>query len=418
MRIVARRGLTVSLAGAPIQEVGADPVASHVGVMGADYPVMRTELLVEEGQSVEPGTALFRDRNRPRIVVTSPVFGEVEQISIGHRRRLSALTIALGEDSGGEPIRFPPGQAATPAGLRTFLLESGLWPALRTRPFERIPDPDGVADALFITAIDTAPHAPDPRIVLADRAEDFARGVEALTLLTEGPLFVCQDSGPALLEGLPERVSLVRFAGAHPAGLVGTHIARLRPVDGQGTVWHIGYQDVAALGRALASGKLDPVRTIAISGPGLRSARLVRAPLGVDLHGLLRSEITAGAKRIISGPILSGRESRYLARYHQQVTVLDRVEPRRRHWLLGALRQAAAPAPFIPTQALEQSFGPNLPLVPLLRALSIEDAQTCERLGCKALAEEDLALASYASGGSTDFGARLRAVLDRIEEPA
>ncbi len=173
-----------------------------------------------------------------------------------------------------------------------------------------------------------------------------------------------------------------------------------------------------AIGHLLKTGTIDPFRVIALSGPGLRNPRLAQVPLGADLHALTRADLTPGSKTILSGPLISGRESAFLGRYDRQATIIERRQPARSHWLVEALRKAQKPAPFIPTQALEQSLGSNVPVVPLLRALSITDVEAAERLGCAWLAEEDMALATYLTGGQTDFGQRLRMVLDSLEEGA
>lgn len=411
MTVAIRHGLTVPLKGAPEQRIAPAVAVARVGLAGTDHPGLRAALRVAEGERVALGTPLYADRSRPELMFCAPVAGRIEAITLGARRSLASITIAA---EGDDRVHFEAGGAGDAEGLKALLLAAGLWPALRARPFERIADPGGTPEAIFVTAIDTAPHAPDPALVLAERGEDFGRGVAALALLTGGPVFVCQGEGPDLAAA-GGNVAVIKISGRHPAGLVGTHIARLfTPAEGK-PVWHIGYQDVAAIGHLLATGFLDSARTIALSGPGLRNPRLLRVPLGADLHGLARPDLGAGQKLILSGPVLGGRESRYLGRYHIQATVLDRPAPRRRNWLLEALHRVATPAAFIPTQAIEQALGPDIPAVPLLRALSIGDGETAQRLGCLYLAEEDMALATYATGGGTDFGARLRAVLDGLE---
>lgn len=414
MKIVVRRGLSVPVKGRPPVDVAADPVVGRVGLVGSDHRGMRAELLVAEGDAVMAGSPLYRDRLRPQIVFTAPVSGRVAEIVIGARRMMSAVSIAM---EGEERATFETGGADTPEGVRAIMLKSGLWPQLRTRPFERIPDPDSVPDAIFVTAIDTRPHAPDPLAVLSEKMEAFKRGIAALALLTEGPLFVCQPDAHPLVEAAGP-VKVARFSGPHPAGLVGTHIARLFPAVGKTVVWHIGYQDVAALGALLATGHVENTRVVALSGQGLRNSRLVRLPMGADLHDLVRAGLTPGQKHIVSGSALSGREVRYLSRYHTQMTVLDAPRPPRRNWLVDALHKAATVPAFIPTQALENAVAADVPIVPLLRALSIGDAETAQRLGCLQLAEEDLALATYATGGGVDFGQKLRAVLDTLEDAA
>jgi Na+-transporting NADH:ubiquinone oxidoreductase subunit A len=415
MRIAIRRGVNVPIKGAPRATVEQTEKVARVGMVGHDFGRMRAEILVQVGQKVSIGTPLFRDRARPRLVFGAAVSGEVATIEIGARRRLS--TISIVPDSNDTSISHDIAPAATQSGLQALLLASGQWPALRQRPFDRIADPEAAPRALFVTAIDTAPHAPDPISIISGRAADFAKGLDALSTLVDAPIYVCQpDTDPLVIAN--DQLKVVRFAGPHPAGLVGTHISRLMPIGVQDVVWHIGYQDVIAIGHLVTTGTIDPLRKIALSGPGLRNPRIVAVPLGVDLHALVRADMMPGPKSILSGSALSGRESPFLGRYALQATVLDRPEVKSRHWLLDALSRAQKPSPFIPTQALEQALGIDAPVVPILRALSIGDAETALSLGCANLAEEDLALATYLAGGQTDFGHYLRAVLDELEMDA
>lgn len=412
MKIMLRHGLTVPLPGPPEQAVEDVPAPARVALLGADMPGIRPELLVAEGERVAAGQPLARDRRRPGIVFTAPVAGHVEEIALGARRRLASLVIAA---EGDESRDAAPPELLDRDAATALLLHAGLWPALSTRPFGRIPDPGAVPAAIFVTAVDTRPHAPDPRVVLAGAEEAFARGVTLLGLLTDGPVHLCQAPGPPLAP--PEgRTRVVEVAGPHPAGLPGTHVRALAEVAPATPVWQIGYQDVAAIGTLLMTGAPVRHRVVALSGPGIRVPRLVRVPLGADLHELARREMTPGDKTILSGSVLGGRESRWLRRGDLQVTVLDRRPAAgRRHWLLAALDRAARPAPLIPTAALDAALAADFAAVPLLRAISIGDAGTAEKLGVLALLEEDMALPTYAAGSGVDFAPLLRRVLDGIE---
>ncbi len=411
MKISVRGGLPYPLSGPAISGPTDTVKTDCIALLGVDYPGMRARVLVDQGATVKAGTPLFEDRRNPGITVTAPVSGKIDQINIGAQRRLSSIHITV---AGDDRLSFDVSKAHTNEGLRALMQSAGLWPALRARPFDRVPPLDGQAAAIFITATDTHAQAPNPRDVLSGLETSFARGVAALKLLTPGKIYLCQHSGDALAPA-DEQTQIVNVDGHHPAGLVGTHINRLHPPSRQKPVWHIGYQDVAELGILLTDGHLTGQRTITLSGPGLSTARYLRVRWGADLHALTRKDLQPGRKRILSGPALGGRENRHLSRYHLQATVLDMPPERPRNWLVAALRAAAVPAPFVPTQAVENALGPKLHVVPLLRALSIGDAESAARLGCLQLAEEDMALATYATGGEVDFAARLRDVLTTLE---
>lgn len=411
MKFSIRRGLSLALAGEPAQRLSsANPVKS-VGISGADFPGMRCDLLVAAGDRVAAGTPLFRDRRRPEILVTAPASGTVAEASMESGRRLGSLAISRdgAESETFRCPRFPDRDEA-----HRLLLRSGLWPSFVARPFGRIPDPGSAPDAIFVTAIDTHPLAADARVILSEQAESFARGVAFLPILTEGPVFVCQPPGARLV---PEanRVRCAQFSGPHPAGLAGTHVDRLFPLHGGRRVWQIHYQDVVALGSLLRTGRLESGRVISLAGPGVRRPRLVRVPSGASLHDLVSGEMTEGAKRALSGPPLSGRTTRFLGRYHWQVTVLPEAQPRRRARWLASLSAPPRPPPVVPTEALEHALGPAIPVMPLVRALSIGDSEAAARLGCAGLLEEDVALLRYATGGDQDFPALLRSTLDILE---
>lgn len=414
MQITIRRGRNIALSGAPTQAPHPGPAISTVALQGADFPGLRPSFEVETGDRVAAGQPLFVDRKRPQIVFTSPAAGVVEEIHRGPRRTLGLIVIRA---DGDRTVQFDLPPNLDGESVRALLLRSGLWPSFRTRPFERIPDPDAEPAAIFVTAMDTAPLAADASVVLQANADAFAAGLAAIAHLTDGPVFVCQAPGPALAaeEG---RVRIAEFAGPHPAGLPGTHIHRLMPAGRDRTVWHVGYQDVAAIGRLTQTGRLSTERTVALGGPAMRDPRLAVTRLGASLDDLAADGL-APAATLLSGSVLSGRPTRYLGRYHTQVTALEARRP-------GPLREFGrgvskvlgrrGPDPIIPVAAYDRVMALDILAVPLIRALAVGDAESAERLGGLELAEEDVALLSYVCPAGIDYGPLLRGVLDEIAE--
>jgi Na+-transporting NADH:ubiquinone oxidoreductase subunit A len=407
------RGLDIEVGGMPRQGIGAVEVPPVVGLLGSDYPGLRLKALVAPGAVVAAGEAVMEDRAHPALRVTTPVSGVVEDVIIGPKRRISALTIRR---ETGEAARFAlPDANPSRAEAEALLLDSGLWAAFLARPFGRVPLPGTVPDAIFLSALDTEPGAADPAPLVAAAAEPFRHGAAFLSHLTDGPIFLCQGAGPTLAEAGP-RLCVETFAGPHPAGLPGTHVDRLFPIGRDRTVWQIGAQEVIAIGTLLATGELPGERVVALGGPMARDPRLVHLPLGADIATLAASESRPGPRRVLSGSALSGRETRFMRRRHTQIALLPRHEDARpRRWFATAPLKRP---PLLPHAALERALGPALPAIPLLRALSLGDAAQAARLGATALLEEDLALATYVSGGTEDFGALLRDVLDALEEEA
>lgn len=411
MKLTIKAGLQVSLPGPPVQRVVPSNPIRTVGLLGTDLPGVRAELLVAEGERVAAGDALFRDRKRPRICFTAPVAGTVSAIDLGEMRRLSSVAIAV---DGGDRRHFDIPARLDRGAAQALLLESGLWPSFTARPFGRIPDPGSAPDAVFVAALDTLPLAACAQVVLAEGRADFALGVTALKPLTDGPVFVCQAPGSAVV-AQDDKVLCVEVAGPHPAGLVGTHVSRLFPLHGQRSVWQIHYQDVMAIGALLRSGEIAGERVIALAGEGVRQPRLVRLPSGADLEDLVRGEVTEAPMRVVSGSPLGGRPSRFLGRHHWQVSVIPRAAASPRASRLGRFAAPRKPPPVIATAALERALAADIPVMPLLRALSVGDTETAARLGCCELLEEDMALIGYATGAAQDFAALLRSTLDALE---
>lgn len=397
--------------GAPRQSVGTCVVPDHVGVYGSDYPDLRLKPVVEEGARVAAGQTLLKDHAHEDLRVVSPSGGVVEEIAIGAKRRVSRIVIRRDD---AEPRRFETADANSPEGLRRLLFESGLWTGFLRRPFGRIPAPSEAPTAIIVSASDTEPGAADPALCIRAEAGAFDRGVDALSRLADVPVIVCQGEGQALTTARGS-VRVTVFRGAHPAGLPGIQIERLCPVTLDRPVWQIGYGDVIALGILLDTGSLPQDRVVALAGPMVADPRLVRLPLGADIEALAASEARPGPRHVLSGSLLSGQETRFLRRRHAQVTLTPRAgageTPRRAPRNRMPLRRRA----LIPHAALSRALGPDFPAVALLRSLSVLDVEQAERLGALGLLEEDMALATYLSGGTEDFGARLRAVLDRIE---
>ncbi|MDH3665779.1 MAG: Na(+)-translocating NADH-quinone reductase subunit A [Paracoccaceae bacterium] len=439
-----RNGLDISLAGAPAQEITDAREPGELGVLGRDYRGLVPRVLVDEGDRVAAGQALFEDLRRPDIKVTTPASGRIRAINRGARRALSSIVVAC---EGDEECVFPHFAHQNLAGLprgevADLLLRSGLWTAMRTRPFGNVPDPTSEPSSIFVTAIDTNPLAADPAVVIGGHTNDFTTGLTVLTRLTAGPVFLCRKTGSAIPCGDAEEIRVAEFEGPHPAGLPGTHINLLDPVGPGRAAWHLGYQDVIAIGKLFATGRLWAERVISLAGPGVLKPRLIRTLCGASIEAIVAGELAERAWRLISGPVLSGHRAQgalgYLGRHHIQIIALPESElsesarpadlPRK---LVSAgspvsrfmnrtreqnmtLATNGRPSALIPIDAFERVLPFDILPVPLFRALLVGDLEMAVGLGCMELDEEDLALASFLCPGRQDYGEALRAMLDRV----
>lgn len=424
MHFGIKSGLDLSIAGAAADDtVHAKPVGS-AAILGRDFPGVRFELLAEQARPVKAGEALARDRHRPDIVFTSPVSGTVGAINRGARRALVSLSV-VADDRDDALVFDVPGDSDADA-LRRLMLASGLWPSLRTRPYGHIPDPSGEPKALLVTAVDSEPLAPDPVRVIAGHTGEFRSGLDALSALTAAPLYLCRAAGADIPSGERANARIAEFSGPHPSGLPGAHIHRLCPIGFDGAeVWHIGYQDVIALGALMTTGRLWPKRIVALAGPAVASPRLVAVVPGADLDEVVADELRDVGARVISGSVLSGHvaagSEAYLGRFHRQVTAIpesmdDAMWPRRNGVVDTGL--GGEPGPLIPIGDLDRVAPPGILAVPLLRALLVGDVDRARELGALELVEEDLMLLSYVCPSKNDYASLLRSVLEQLHREA
>ncbi|WP_285128533.1 Na(+)-translocating NADH-quinone reductase subunit A [Leclercia adecarboxylata] len=441
-----RKGLDLPISGIPVQQILPCATPRHVAILGDDYIGMRPTMLVQEGDSVIKGQALFEDKKNPGVLFTAPASGTIAAIHRGERRVLQSVVIRLEGDRQREFARHDIADLPTLSrqAVQAQLLESGLWTALRTRPFSKTPVPDTVPAAIFVTAMDTNPLSADPQPIILAQRQAFDAGLTILTRLTEGKVHVCQAGG-GKLGGHPQgKVTFNAFAGPHPAGLPGTHIHFLEAVSLTKQVWHLNYQDAIAIGKLFTTGELCTERVIALGGPQMRNPRLVRTCLGADINDLLVDETLDGENRHISGSVLSGRHATgaqaWLGRFHLQVSVVKEgrekelfgwVMPGREkfsvtrttlgHFLRNKLFNFSTDTnggerAMVPIGNYERVMPLDILPTLLLRDLLAGDTDGAQALGCLELDEEDLALCTYVCPGKYEYGPVLREVLTRIEQ--
>lgn len=405
---------------------------------------------VQEGDKVKLGQLLFTDKKIDGVRFTAPAGGEVVAINRGEKRRLLSVVIKVDENEEAMTFASHDRGALGQLDRQTVvdqLVESGLWTALRTRPFSRTPAIDSVPADIFVTAVDTHPLSADPAFIINENAQAFEDGLKVLTRLTEGNVFLCTGANASIPGGDVSGVKTESFAGPHPAGLVGTHIHYLSPVALHKKVWHIGYQDVIAFGKLFVEGKLDISRIVAVGGPRAEKPRILRTRVGASTQELLAGEvIKPDDTRVISGSVFSGAAAEgkltYLGRFHNQISLLEEGNKRTfMGWLsLGANRHSVMGiylskfkglsnyAPTTSTNGSERAMVPvgnyervmPLDIMPtqLLRSLIVGDIEVAMQLGCLELDEEDLALCTYVCPGKYEYGPILRDNLTMIEKEA
>lgn len=440
------KGLTLPIAGMPSQQITSQVAVKRVALLGEEYVGMRPSLAVREGDRVQKGQTLFEDKKNPGVCFTAPAAGVISAIHRGERRVLQSIVIDVDGDDAVQFPRFAPDDLAglSRETVQQQLLTSGMWTALRTRPFSKTPAPNSVPAAIFVTAIDTNPLAADPQPIIFAQREAFDAGLTLLASLTDGKVHVCQASGGKLGGHRSGQVTFNQFAGPHPAGLAGTHIHFLEPVSLTKQVWHLNYQDAIAIGRLFLEGELSSERVIALGGPQVKEPRLIKTCCGVSLDELLAGELLDGENRVISGSVLSGTRAQgphaFLGRFHLQVSVVKEGREKELFgWVMPGKDKFSITRTTLghflkhklfnfstDTNGGERSMVPignyervmPLDILPtiLLRDLLAGDTDSAQALGCLELDEEDLALCTYVCPGKYEYGPALRSVLTQIEQ--
>ncbi|PWW16147.1 MULTISPECIES: Na(+)-translocating NADH-quinone reductase subunit A [Pseudidiomarina] len=443
--ITIKKGLNIPISGMPQQAIDDGQAITTVAVLGEEYVGMRPTMQVKVEDRVKKGQVLFEDKKNPGIKFTAPAAGVVKDVMRGAKRVLQAVIIEI---DGDEQETFASYDSKDLASLpRDQVVEqlnnAGQWVALRTRPFSRSPKLDAEPTAIFVNAMDTNPLAADPAVIISQEQQAFIDGLNLLTTLTKGKVFVAKAADAKVDVG-HAKVQLESFAGPHPAGLVGTHIHFLQPVSMAKQVWHIGYQDVIAYGKLFTTGQVYTDRVVALAGPGTKKPRLLRTRLGANLRELTKGELAQGKNRIISGSVLNGHKvddaHQWLGRFHTQVSVLPEGDQKEFFgWIkpgsnqhsvtrayLGHLSPKKLFAMTTTTNGSDRSMVPignyervmPLDILPtiLLRDLLSGDTEQAQKLGCLELDEEDLALCSYVCPGKYEYGPVLRNMLTEIEK--
>lgn len=460
LAFVTTKGLDLPISGRPELTVETTAPARQVALLGADYIGLKPTMEVNLGDRVKLGQVLFTDKRNPGVRFTSPGAGTVSAINRGEKRALLSVVIDLeGEEEETFPS-YPPEKLSslTREEVTSNLVASGLWTAMRTRPYSKVPSPGSVPHSIFVNAMDTDPLANPPLIAARGREDDLRNGLTVLATLTDGPLFLCHAPGEKPPGAELDCVSPASFYGPHPSGLVGTHIHFLDPVSTTKTVWHLKLQDVIAIGALFTTGRIDVGRIVALAGPMADKPRLLRTRLGACIDDLIVDELSeptgegahrhcrirpSEGTRVVSGSLLMGHTAKgphcYLGRYHLQVCAIEEY-PKRvfLEWHHPGIDRFSVTRLFISkffrvtkyrfttcTHGSARAMVPigtfekvmPLDMLPtfLLRALLVGDTDQAQALGCLELDEEDLALCTFACPGKSDYGPILRNNLTQIE---
>ncbi|NLJ42990.1 MAG: Na(+)-translocating NADH-quinone reductase subunit A [Bacteroidales bacterium] len=439
-----KKGFDIRLEGIAEKKLAGPVDSSRFGVKPVDFPGLIPKLDVKPGDEVRAGSPLFHDKMRPEIMFTSPVSGKVVSVERGDRRKILQVVVEKSGDGFVDFGKSDPGKLQAEA-IKEKLLTSGLWPAIRQRPYHVIANPADKPKSVFISGFDTAPLAPDYDFIAANSDFSlFRKGISAIRKLTDGKVnLVLKEGGNGNLYESLDGVEISYFAGPHPAGNTGVHIHHLDPVNKGEVVWYINFQDIFAIGRLFAEGHYRHERIIALTGSEVVTPQYYRILSGSTVEPLVKGNVSAGVLRYISGNVLTGTKitsDGFLGYYDSQVTVipegnyfeffgwaspgknkfsfsktfLSSVFPKKSYKLDTNLH--GGERAFVVTGQYEKVVPMDIYPMQLFKAILAEDIDMMENLGIYEVAEEDFALCEYICPSKIEIQSIVRQGLDLMRK--
>ncbi len=330
--IQTKKGLDIQINGKAEQKLVQLPIPEEIKIVPDDYPIY-PKLSVKVGDKLKTGDAVLHDKNNPEVFVTSPVSGEVLSVNRGERRKILDITIRV--DKSIEYKSFETKEATNAEGVKTLLQEAGMWPYIKQRPFDEMANPAVTPKAIFVSAYDSAPLAPDFDFIIKGEEQAFQAGLDALLKLTQGKLYLGHKAGSSFAKF--KNVEQVELQGKHPVGNPSVMIQQLAPINRGEIVWTVNPLGVLFIGRLLLTGQVDFSKKIALTGPEVKSPQYYQTIVGTDISSIIKDNLTTDKHlRYISGNVLSGTkitEEDCVAAADSHLTVI--AEGDENHELLG-----------------------------------------------------------------------------------
>ena len=437
--ITLRKGLDINLAGAAALQTTELPLAAEYGISPLDFEGVTPKLLVKVGDEVKAGTPLFFSKADERVLFTSPVSGTVLAVNRGEKRKVLSVTVAPSKEQTYEEFPKLDLKKASREEIIEQLLKAGLWPMFVQRPYGIIANPSDQPKAIFVSAFDSAPLAPDYNFVLASEQENLQAGLELLGRLTDGKVHL---SVRAKAEGKMTALKgaeLHTFAGKHPVGNVGVQIHHIDPINKGEVAWTINIQDLAIVGRLVREGKVDMHKTIAVAGSEIEAPQYYSVIAGARIDSILSGKVKAQQEgdsvRVIAGNVLTGVKrttEEYLAFYANQLTVIPEGDKYELFgWMLPRFKKFSVSRayfswlcpkkqykldtnlnggerPFVVTGLYEEYLPMDIYPVYLLKACLAGDIDKMENLGIYEVVEEDIALCEFVDPSKIEMQQVLR----------
>ena len=441
--IKLKKGFDINLAGKAENKISDAKNPETFAIKPTDFPnITRPKLLVEEGDKVKAGTPILYDKMSDTVMHCSPVSGEIVEIKRGEKRKLLEIKILADAE-----ISYEEHKSYSISDLnnldkeeaKTQMLKGGVWPHIIQRPYGIIANPEDKPKAIFISAFDTNPLAPDYNVSLKGDDEAFKAGLAVLKRLTEGKvhLNISADQETPDMFAKAEGVEINKFSGKHPAGNVGVQIHHLDPMNKGEVAWTVKPYGVAQIGKLFLTGKYDASKIIALTGSEVKNPQYYKTIAGCSIKNMIQDNIASDHVRYISGNVLTGEridEDGYVGFYDAQVTVVPEgdfeellgwIKPtteklsfhraigllsfmnKNKEYVLNTNTNGEERA-FVMTGEFEKVLPMDVLPTYLFKAIMAEDFDEMEALGIFEVIEEDIALCEFIDVSKHDLQSLLR----------
>lgn len=422
--ISIKKGLNINLVGAAEQTTSKAVLSNVYAIQLSDFHGITPKMMVKQGVEVKAGEPLFYNKNREEMLFVSPVSGELIEIERGDRRRILTLKILADKTQESTINDTVVIEKASKKDIKATLLKGGCWPFIKQRPYDVVANPDTTPKAIFISGYSSGPLQADLDYVLQGKEKELQAAITALGKLTPGKVHVSiGKSGNSPLTSL-KGIALHMVSGPHPAGLVGTQINKLDPINKGELVWTVSAQDLIIIGEYLLTGKFNAERMVALAGSSVKAPKYYTTKIGAEISTFLyASGVNEENFRVINGDVLTGARSKpdgYLGYYNNTVTVIpegddyeffgwnkpvfDKISSTRAltfSWLQPSKKYEldtntnGEHRAFVVTGQYEEVFPMDIFPMQLLKACMVGDLDEMEQLGLYEVAPEDFSLTEF-----------------------
>ena len=441
--IKLRKGLDINLKGAAAQELVSVKEPGFYSLVPDDYTGITPKVVVKEQEYVMAGGPLFIDKNHPELKFVSPVSGVVTSVERGARRKALNIVVEAAAEQDYEEFGKKDVNALNGESVKAALLEAGMFAFIRQRPYDVIADPTMYPKAIFVSAFDSNPLAPDFEFALKGEEANFQTGLDALSKMAKTYLSISVKQKAAALTQA-RNVTITAFDGPNPAGNVGVQINHISPVVKGETVWTIGAEAVIFIGRLFNTGRVDMTRKVAVTGSEVLKPAYCKLKVGALLTNVFSGNVTTGRDlRYISGNVLTGKKvnpNGFLGAFDSQLTVIPEgddihemlgwIMPRFNQfsvnhsyfsWLLGNNKEYVLDARIkggerhmIMSNEYDKVFPMDIFPEYLVKAIIAGDIDRMEALGIYEVAPEDFALCEFVCSSKVEVQRIVRAGLDML----